>query len=86
MPVSEHNNHSPTTGDLGNTTNKPVEPTVQGTSTLKKEFTSEQELEFLRSFAKTKSIKKSLTEDMHVGYGDYQACASRLVQKMNLRG
>jgi hypothetical protein len=50
-----------------------------------KDFTPAQRIEFLRAYIKTKSIKRSLIEDMHLSYGDYQACASRLVQKMMKR-
>ncbi|MBO0777245.1 MAG: hypothetical protein J2P37_00255 [Ktedonobacteraceae bacterium] len=81
------------TGELENTFTPVVEPVEQGTEGVPevpgtarqpKEFTNEQALEFMRKYAKEKSIKRTLMA-MHLSYGDYQACASRLVQQMNMR-
>lgn len=56
----------------------------QGTARRMKEFTPEQELEFVQKFEQYQSIKRTLSE-MGVSYGDYQACASRLVEQKRLR-
>lgn len=91
-PVSERDSSSPDTGDLENGVNQPVEPAPMSTteapaSTKRgKEFTSEQELTFLQSFKETGSIRRSIVDDMHLSYGDYQATASRLVQRIVKRG
>ncbi len=49
-----------------------------------KQFTIEQEAEFIRRYKACGSIKEVLSQ-MHLGYGRYQRCASRVVKERGLR-
>lgn len=49
-----------------------------------KQFTIEQETEFIRRYKALGSIKEVLSQ-MHLGYGRYQRCASRVVKERGLR-
>src|SRR5947207_13292952 len=49
-----------------------------------KQFTIEQEAEFIRRYKALGSIKEVLSQ-MHLGYGRYQRCASRVVKERGLR-
>jgi hypothetical protein len=73
------------TGTLQNEV-KPLEKQVQiGTAKVQpKEFTSEQELEFVKLYTKHQNVKKCLLA-MHLGVGTYNACASRLVERRKLK-
>jgi hypothetical protein len=90
--TDEHETPTRTTGELDLNGTFDEEPLEQGTETVPeetgttrrgKEFTPEQELVFIKWYHQYRSIKRCLAE-MHLSYGDYQACASRLVQRMQM--
>ena len=65
------------------------EQTEQGTDRVPttpddKQFTMEQEAEFIRRYKACGSIKEVLSQ-MHLSYGRYQRCASRVVKERGLR-
>ncbi len=94
-PVYEHNRSERSTGELESVINLDAEPLEQGTESVPgvpagterpgKLFTYDQEITFLRLYNRDRSIKRCLAA-MHLSYGDYQACASRMVQRLNLKG
>ncbi len=71
------------------TLNPLPEQTEQGTDRVPttpddKQFTMEQEAEFIRRYKACGSIKEVLSQ-MHLSYGRYQRCASRVVKERGLR-
>lgn len=67
------------------TLHKPMEQSTESVpSSDDKQFNIEQETEFVRRYKACGSIKESLAQ-MHISYGRYQRCASRIVSERKLR-
>jgi len=68
--------------------NQPEEPVQLGTAKVHrvkpKQFTSEQEMEFMQRYSKVPDIKKCLGA-MGLGIGSYYACATQVVERRRLR-
>ena len=68
--------------------NQPEEPVQLGTAKVHrvkpKQFTSEQEMEFMQRYSEVPDIKKCLGA-MGLGIGSYYACAAQVVERRRLR-
>jgi hypothetical protein len=76
------------TGTLQEAMNQPEEPVQQGTAKVQrvkpKQFTPEQEMEFIGRYRKLPDIKKCLGA-MGLGIGTYYNCAAHVVERRQLR-